>query len=163
MAPGSVPSHYATHTQQQQEAALGVKKKQGTHIWLNPPRMYIPIRRMSQKQSCSTPSPDLNFARNLTGSFFSGHWWTRDRRYVKKYLTGCPKKMEKVANFSKNFGFFEKTQNRPFCFAIFSVKNATTEKKGVYHDDRHGKTKKIAVSDFSFSKLCHRDFCETFS
>ena len=36
-------------------------------------------------------------------------------------------------------------------------------KKKVHHDEEHGKTKKIAVSDFSFSKLCHRDFCETFS
>ena len=33
----------------------------------------------------------------------------------------------------------------------------------VHHDKEHGKTKKMAVSDFSFSKLCHRDFCKTFS
>ena len=59
--------------------------------------------------------------------------------------------------------FFQKSQNRRFCFAIFSMKNASTEKNGVCHSEEHGKMKKMAVSDFSFLKLCHRDFCKTFS
>ena len=61
------------------------------------------------------------------------------------------------------FSFFQKSQNRRFCFVIFSMKNAVTEKNRVHHDEEHGKTKKMAVSDFSFLKLCHRDFCKTFS
>ena len=29
------------------------------------------------------------------------------------------------------------------------------------HDDQHGKTKKMCISDFLFLKLHHRDFCQT--
>ena len=44
--------------------------------------------------------------------------------------------------------FLKKSQKRQFCFVIFSMKNASTEKK-VHHDKEHGKTKKMAVSIFS--------------
>ena len=37
------------------------------------------------------------------------------------------------------------------------------KKNRVHHNEEHGKMKKMAVSDFSFLKLCHRDFCKTFS
>ena len=33
-----------------------------------------------------------------------------------------------LQNIFIDFRFFEKTQNRPFCFAFFSVKNASTKK-----------------------------------
>ena len=46
------------------------------------------------------------------------------------------------------FGYFQKSQKRQFCFAIFSMKNASTEKNKVYHDKEHEKTKKMIVFIF---------------
>ena len=48
-------------------------------------------------------------------------------------------------------------------FGNFLGEKCVDRKNRVHHDDQHGKTKKIAISDFSFSTLCHRDFCKTFS
>ena len=36
-----------------------------------------------------------------------------------------------------------------FCFAIFSMKNASTEKNKVHYNEEHRKTKKMAVFIFS--------------
>ena len=41
------------------------------HIWLESPRKYIPISRMSPNHAHSRASPGLNFSRNCTGPFTS--------------------------------------------------------------------------------------------
>ena len=59
------------------------------------------------------------------------------------------------------FGFFQKKWKQTILFRDFLREKCVDRKKKVHHDDLRGKCKTIAVSDFSFSKLCHRDFCET--
>ena len=61
------------------------------------------------------------------------------------------------------FRLFRKFAKLAILIGKYLRDNGTYRKNGVYHDEQHGKTKKIAISDFLFSKLCHRDFCETFS
>ena len=61
------------------------------------------------------------------------------------------------------FGFFQKKWKQTILFRDFLREKCVDWKNGVYHDEQRGKTKKIAISDFLFSKLCHRDFCKTFS
>ena len=41
------------------------------YTWLEPPRKYIPISRMSPNHAHSRASPGLNFSRNCTGPFTS--------------------------------------------------------------------------------------------
>ena len=65
--------------------------------------------------------------------------------------------------FQNSFMDFQKCKNRVILFCNFLRQKCVDQKNGVHHDEEHGKMKKIAVSDFSFSKLCHRDFRKTFS
>ena len=151
----------------------------------------------------STHSGGLKNVPICMGSFLFISSWATSEAWLMLLDTGCSKKIENCTYFWSIFTFFQKSQNRQFCFAIFSMKIVSTEKteytttifgkhfhrfsffwknskqailfrnflhekcvdrkKGVHHGDERGKRKKIAVSDFSFSKLCHRDFCKTFS
>merc|ERR1712215_417672 len=45
--------------------------------------------------------------------------------------------------------FLKKAEKRRFCFAIFAMKNASTEKNKVHHDEEHEKTKTMVVFIFS--------------
>ena len=60
------------------------------------------------------------------------------------------------------FWLFSKKLKQAILFCDFLGEKCVDRKNGVHHDEERGKTKKIAVSDFSFSKLCHRDFRKTF-
>ena len=59
--------------------------------------------------------------------------------------------------------FFKKKSKQVILFRDFLHEKCINRKNKVHHDDEHGKMKKMAVSDFLFSKLCHRNFCKTFS
>ena len=61
------------------------------------------------------------------------------------------------------FQLFSKKLKQAILFRNFLHEKCIDRKNRVHHDEEHGKTKKMAISDFSFSKLCHRDFCKTFS
>ena len=61
------------------------------------------------------------------------------------------------------FWLFSKNPKQAILFRNFLQEKCVDRKNGVYHDEQRGKTNKIAISDFLFSKLCHRDFCKTFS
>ena len=45
---------------------------------------------------------------------------------------------------------------------VFLLENRGYSKNAICHDDRHGKTKKMYISDFSFLKLRHTDFSKTY-
>ena len=89
----------------------------------------------------------LGHQRSLTNFF--GYWVFQKNRKLHLLLI--------------NFHIFSKKSKQAILFRNFLHENCVDRKNGVHHDDQRGKTKKIAVSDFSFSKLCHRDFCKTFS
>ena len=59
--------------------------------------------------------------------------------------------------------FFKKKPKKAILFRNFLHEKCVDRKNGVHHDEQRGKTKKMAVSDFSFLKLFYRDFCKTFS
>ena len=64
----------------------------------------------------------------------------------------------KVSKMPLLFAFFSKKWKQSILFCNFLCEKSVDRKNGVHHDEQRGKTKKIAISDFLFSKLCHRDF-----
>ena len=72
-------------------------------------------------------------------------------------------KVSKMPLLFAFFCFFSKKSKHAILFRNFLCEKCVDQKNGVHHDEQHGKSKKIATSVFSFSKLCHRDFCKTFS
>ena len=78
---------------------------------------------------------------------------------VYKMPSTCPKSPD--ISWFWIFGFFKKKSKQAILFRNFLGEKFVIRKNRVHHGEECEKTKKIAVSDFSFSKLCHRDFCET--
>ena len=91
-----------------------------------------------------------------TGSDGTRRW----RRRKKAPLDFSPPFRPVLVGF---FLLFSKMPKQAILFRDFLHEKCVYRKNGVHHDEERGKTKKIAVSDFSLSKLCHRDFRETFS
>ena len=58
--------------------------------------------------------------------------------------------------FSPFFGFFQKSQNKRFCFAIFSVKNALTKKMEYTMTKSTEKQKNSSLRFFIFETLSQR-------
>ena len=47
-------------------------------------------------------------------------------------------------------------------FAILLPEIVSYGRQIIYHDYKHGQVKKMYISEFSFLKICHRDFCQTY-
>ena len=73
-----------------------------THIWLESPRKYIPISRMSPNHVQSGRSPGLIFSKNCTNLFAFFQWKVAYREYVKTFSRRCPKKNR---NFRLKIGY----------------------------------------------------------
>ena len=56
------------------------------------------------------------------------------------------------------FRLLAKNKNSPFYMPIYHQTDLDREKKVIFHDDRHEKTKKMYISDFLFLKLHHTLF-----
>ena len=64
--------------------------------------------------------------------------------------------------FSAFFGFFQKSQNRRFCFAIFSMKNASTEKTKYTTTESTEKRIKCTSPIFNFRNFVTEIFAKYF-
>ena len=61
-----------------------------------------------------------------------------------------------LQNVLRDFWILKKMQNGPFSRPIYH--SFGYGKKVIFHDDWHGKTKKMYISDFSFLKIHHTLF-----
>merc|ERR1711872_962120 len=69
----------------------------------------------------------------------------------------------KLRNKMAFFGFFSKMSKQAILFRDFLHEKYIDRKNKVHHNEEHGKMNKMYISNFQFLKLCHRDFCKTFS
>ena len=123
----------------------------------------INCRNFSSIYRHSTHSCEPNFDRICKPNISFLRPWTSHRSYVKKNGYRVFQKYRKLHILFINFRIFSKKAKQAILFRDFLGEKCVDRKNGVHHDDQRGKTNKIAISDFSFSKLCHRDFCKTFS
>ena len=84
------------------------------------------MTKSTEKQIKCT-SPIFNF-RNFVTEIFAKHF-------------------QKFSIFWKNIKRRICCQNSRFCFMIFSMKNASTVKNKVHHDEEHGTTNKMVISN----------------
>ena len=68
-----------------------------------------------------------------------------------------------VLTTNSSFYIFSKKSKQEILFHIFLHEKCINRKNKVHHDEEHGKTNKMFISNFQFLKLCHGDFCKTFS
>ena len=72
--------------------------------------------------------------------------------------------MEKIVKQNRLFWLFLQNRKKAILFRNFLHEKCINRKNKVHHNEEHRKKNKLYISIFFlFLKLCHRDFCKTFS